>query len=92
MLRGTHLTLYPTCLVHRGDTTSRPCRSPRSSRSQRRFPRDARKLGWGIALLVIALLLLAVSGPLERFATDAATDMAKSEQGVARALMASSAS
>jgi hypothetical protein len=32
------------------------------------------------------LLLLAVSGPLDRFAADAATDMAKSEQGVGKAL------
>ena len=29
MLRGTHLALYPTPLVHRGDTTWRLCRSRR---------------------------------------------------------------
>ena len=51
------------------------------------FRRDARKLGWGIILIVIALLLLAA--PLDRFATDAATDIAKSDQGVGKALYGS---
>jgi hypothetical protein len=86
MLRGTHLTLYPTCLVHRGDTHLETLPFAAMSAVSVAFRRDARKLGWGIALLVMALLLLAASGPLERFATDAATDMAKSEQGVGKAL------
>jgi len=50
------------------------------------FERDTRKIGWGIALVMVALLVLAVAGPLERFATDAASEMAKSDQGVGKAL------
>lgn len=85
-LRGTHLTLYPTCLVHRSDTHLETLPLAAMSAVSVAFRRDARKLGWGITLIVIALLLLALSGPLDRFATDAATDLAKSEQGVGKAL------
>ena len=86
MLRGTHLTLFPTCLVHRGDNHLETLPFAGMSAVRVTFERDARKIGWGIALVVIALLLLAIAGPLDRFATDAATDMAKSDQGVAKAL------
>jgi len=84
--RGTHLTLYPTCLVHRGDTHAETLPLAGMTAVSVAFQRDARKLGWGIALVVVALVLLLVSGPLDRFATDAATDLARSEQGVGRAL------
>lgn len=84
--RGTHLTLYPTCLVHRSDTHLETLPLAAMTAVSVAFRRDARKLGWGIALVAAALLLLAVSGPLDRFAADAATDMAKSEQGVGKAL------
>jgi hypothetical protein len=87
-LRGTHLTLYPTCLVHRSDNHLETLPLATMTAVRVAFERDARKLGWGIALVVLALLLLAISGPLDRFATDAAADMAKSEQGVAKALYA----
>jgi hypothetical protein len=86
MLRGTHLTLFPTCLVHRGDNHLETLPFAGMSAVRVTFERDARKIGWGIALVVIALLLLAIAGPLDRFATDAAADMAKSDQGVAKAL------
>ena len=86
VLRGTHLTLYPTCLVHRSDTHLETLPLATMTAISVAFRRDARKLRWGIALIVIALLLLALSGPLDRFAADAATDMAKSDQGVGKAL------
>ena len=86
VLRGTHLTLYPTCLVHRSDTHLETLPLAAMTAVGVAFRRDARKLRWGIALIVIALLLLALSGPLDRFAADAATDMAKSDQGVGKAL------
>jgi hypothetical protein len=88
MLRGTHLTLYPTCLVHRGDTHLETLPLRAMTAVSVAFRRNGRKLGWGIILIAIALLLLAVSGPLDRFAADAATDMAKSDQGVGKALYA----
>ena len=86
ILRGTHLTLYPTCLVHRSDTHLETLPLAAMTAVSVAFRRDARKLRWGIVLIVIALLLLALSGPLDRFAADAATDMAKSDQGVGKAL------
>ena len=86
MLRGTHLTLYPTCLIHRSDTHLETLPLAAMTAVSVAFRRDARKLRWGIVLIVIALLLLALSGPLDRFAADAATDMAKSDQGVGKAL------
>lgn len=86
VMRGTHLTLYSTCLVHRSDAHLETLPLAAITAVSVAFRRNARKLGWGIALIVAALLLLAISGPLDRFATDAATDMAKSDQGVGKAL------
>ena len=88
VLRGTSLQLYPRCLVHRGDNHLETLPLGAMSAVSVGFERDTRRLNWGIALVVIALLLLALAGPLDRFATGAATDMAKSEQGVGRALYA----
>ena len=88
LLRGTNLELYPSCLVHRGDDHLETLPLGAMSAVSVAFERGTRKLNWGIALIVIALLLLAITGPLDRFATGAATDMAKSEQGVGRALYA----
>jgi hypothetical protein len=89
MLRGTHLTLYPTCLVHRSDTHLETLPLAGVTAVRVAFQRDTRKLGWGIALVVVALLLLAIAGPIGGFASDAARDMAASGgQGVARALQA----
>ena len=86
VLRGTHLTLYPTCLVHRSDTHLETLPIAAMTAVGVAFRRDGRKLGWGITLLVIALVVFAVSGPLDRLAAEAAADMAKSDQGVGKAL------
>jgi len=40
------------------------------------FERDERKLGWGAALVIIALLLLGISAPLAAFAGSAAAELA----------------
>jgi hypothetical protein len=87
MLRGTHLTLHPTCLVHRGDNHLETLPLAGMTAVRVTFQRDTRKLGWGIALVVVALLLLAIAGPLGSFASGAAGEMASAgAQGVARAL------
>jgi hypothetical protein len=89
ILRGTHLTLYPTCLVHRSDTHLETLPLAGITAVRVAFQRDARKLGWGVALVLIALVLLAISGPIGSFASDAARDMtASGGQGVARGLHA----
>ena len=87
MLRGTHLTLHPTCLVHRGDNHLETLPLAGITALRVAFERDTRKIGWGIALIVIALLLLAIAGPIGSFASGAAGEMASAgAQGVARAL------
>jgi hypothetical protein len=87
MLRGTHLTLHQTCLVHRGDNHLETLPLAGMTAVRVAFRRDTRKIGWGIALVVVALLLLAIAGPLGSFASGAAGEMASAgAQGVPRAL------
>src|SRR3979490_643133 len=90
-LRGTHLTLYPNCLVHRGyaHLETLPLASIASVRVA--FERDERKLGWGAVLVIIALLLLGIPAPpaarVAAFAGGAAVELAAGgTQGVGRAL------
>ena len=71
-LRGTQLTLFPGSLVHRSDNYLETLPLAGITAVRVAFERDARKLGWGVALLVAALVLLAISGPLGTFASSAA--------------------
>lgn len=88
MLRGTHLTLYPTCLVHRSDNYLETLPLAGMTAVRVAFQRDTRKIGWGIALVVVALILLAIAGPIGSFASGAAGEMAAAgAQGVARVLL-----
>lgn len=85
--RGTHLTLYPTCLVHRGDAHLETIPLAGMTAVRVAFERNMRHVGWGIALVIVALVLLAVAGPLGAFAGGAASEMANAgSQGVPRAL------
>jgi hypothetical protein len=87
VLRGTHLTLHPTCLVHRSDNHLETLPLAGITALRVAFQRDTHKLGWGIALIVLALLLLVIAGPLGSFASGAAGEMTSAgAQGVARAL------
>jgi len=71
VLRGTHLTLYPTCLVHRSDTHLETLPLAAMTAVRVAFERDTRKLGWGVGLVLAALLMLAIAGPLGSFASTA---------------------
>jgi hypothetical protein len=85
--RGSHLALYPRCLVHRSESQLETVPLAAIASLRVAFLRDPRKLRWGIALVVIALLLLAIAGPLGSLAAESASDMASGgTQGVARAL------
>jgi hypothetical protein len=89
VLRGTHLTLYPTSLVHRSSNHVETLPLAGITAVRVAFERDTRKLGWGIALIVVALVLLAIAGPLGSFASGAASEMASpNAQGVAKGLHA----
>jgi hypothetical protein len=87
VLRGTHLTLYPTCLVHRSENHLETLPLAGMTAVRVAFQRDTRRLGWGITLVIVALVLLALAGPLGSFASTAASEMAAAgAQGVARGL------
>jgi hypothetical protein len=85
--RGSHLTLYPNCLVHRGDSyiETMPLATITSVRVA--YERNASLLGWGFTLLLAAILLLLVAGPLAGLAGGAAADLATAgNPGIAKAL------
>lgn len=84
--RGSQLMLYPRCLVHRSASQLETVPLARVTSIKVSFKREARRLGWGIAAVIVALALLAISGPLGNLAHGAAQEMAASGQGVARAL------
>jgi hypothetical protein len=86
-LRGSYFTLYAACLVHRGEALLETLPLAAIASLRVGYERDPRKLGWGVSLVLIALLLFAVSGPLAELAAGAAAEMAAAGgQGVAKAL------
>jgi len=84
--RGSQLMLYPRYLVHRSDTHVETVPFARVTALRVAFERDARSVGWGVALVIVALLLLAIAAPIGSLAHGAAQEMMASSQGVARAL------
>lgn len=85
--RGSHLALYPRVLVHRSEQHLETLSLGALSSVRVAFARDSRKLHWGVGLVIVALILLALAGPLGGFAAQAAAEMASGgAQGVARAL------
>lgn len=84
--RGSQLTLYPRCIVHRSESHLETVPLSRIDALGVAFERDTRRLGWGVALVVLALVLLAIAGPIGSLAHAAADEMAQSGQGVGRAL------
>jgi hypothetical protein len=88
-LRGTHFTLYANCLIHRGDNHLETLPLAGIASLRVAYERDARKLGWGVSLVLIALIVFAISGPLAELAGAAAAEMAAAGgHAVARALYA----
>ena len=87
--RGSQLALHQACLVHRGPTylETLPLAAIASVRVE--FARDARRIGWGIGWLVIALVVFALSGPLAALAAAAVSELAAQNPtgGVAGALL-----
>jgi hypothetical protein len=75
-LRGTHLTLHPNCLVHRGQGQLETMPLAAVAAARVAFARDSRAIGWGAALVVAALVLFAISAPLAGLAAGAAAEMA----------------
>lgn len=87
-LRGSELVLYRTSLVHRGGVELETLQLSAIAALRIAFSRDSRRLGWGIALVLGALLLLAIAAPLESWAAQAIADLtATGNPGVGRALI-----
>jgi len=79
-LRGTHFTLYATCLTHRGDSHLETLPLAGIASLRVAYEHNTRRIGWGVALLVVALILFAVSGPIAGFADLHAAEMAKAAE------------
>jgi hypothetical protein len=85
--RGSHLTLFPNCLVHRGDSHLETLPLATITSVRVAYERDGSLLGWGLALLLAAILMLVVAAPLAALAAAAATDVATAgNPGVGKAL------
>ena len=85
--RGSHLTLFPNCLVHRGDSHLETLPLATITSVRVAYERDGSLLGWGLTLLLAAILMLWLSSPLASVAAGAAADLASAgNHGVARAL------
>jgi len=79
LLRGTHFTLYATCLTHRGENHLETLPLAGIASLRVAYERNTRRIGWGVALLIVALVLFTVSGPLAEFAGNRAADMVKTD-------------
>jgi hypothetical protein len=87
-LRGSELVLYRTSLVHRGGAELETLQIAAIAALRVAFARDTWRLAWGIALVVVALLFLAVSGPLASLsAREAAEFGTTGAQGIGRILV-----
>jgi len=84
--RGSQLMLYPSYLIHRSDSHLETVPLARVSAMRVAFARDNRLVGWGVGLVVLALVLLAISAPIASVAHGAAQEVAAGGAGVARAL------
>ena len=70
-LRGLHagsrLTLFPSRIVHSGQDAMETVPLAQLAAVGVGFRRDSRKLNWAIGLLVVALILAVISGPLREW-------------------------
>ena len=84
---ASHLSLHRSCLVMRSDFEFEAMPLSAIAALRVAFERDSRRIGWGIALVVFALVVFVVAAPLGGVSGTAAREMAGAgAQGVARAL------
>jgi hypothetical protein len=75
--RGSRLTLYANRLVHHGADSMETVPLVQLAAVRVAFGRDPRKRNWAVVLLVFALILAAVSGPLKGWIAEAAAKVAE---------------
>lgn len=84
-LRGTQLSLYGTRLLHHGVGQMDSMALGAIAAVRVGYERDVRRMGWGVVLALLALLLFAVAGPLSGAAAEAAAEI-NGDHSVARSL------
>jgi len=84
-LRGSHLVLFPACLVHRGPHRLETIPIAAIASLRIGFEREARALRWAAVLALIALILTLISAPLASLAGAAANEVVAHQQGEASA-------
>jgi len=77
--RGSRLTLYPARLLHEGPGLMESMPLDALAAVGASYQRDEGRIGWGAALVVIGLVLLAVFGPLARVAASAGAQVADAQ-------------
>ncbi len=80
-LRGSHVVLYPACVVHRGRDQLETIPLAAIAALRIGFEREPRMLRRGLALVVIALIVFALSGPLASLAGAAANEVVTQARG-----------
>jgi hypothetical protein len=84
-LRGSHVVLYPACLVHRGRDRLETIPIAAIAALRIGFERELRAIRWAAVLLLLALIVFALSGPLASLAGAAAAEVATHAHGEAGA-------
>lgn len=87
-LRGTQLSLYGTRLLHHGVGQMDSMALGAIAAVRVGYERDVRRMGWGVVLALLALLLFAVGGPLSGAAAEMAAEVS-GDHSVARSLRGS---
>ncbi len=75
-LHGTQLTLYPSRLLHHGVGQMESIALGAIAAVRVGYERDARRIGWGVTLILVALVLFALFRPLGAFAASAGAEVA----------------
>ncbi len=73
--RGSRLTLHAGRLVHHGGNVAEHMPLAHLAALRIEYLREPRKLKWALILLVLAIVLNAVSSPLQRMAANAADEV-----------------
>jgi uncharacterized Tic20 family protein len=76
--RGSRLTLYANRVVHHGGDAMEAVPLAQLAAVRVAFERDPRKLNWAIVLLIFALILASVSGPLQAWMLELASKVGAS--------------
>lgn len=84
--RGSHLTLYANCVVHRSEDVLETIPLAGLASVRVAFVHDPNRVVWGAVAIFVAAVLFAISSPLATVADSAAADVAGNPSGVGAAL------